>query len=133
MRDFLRNPKSVLPPPNEGLKVTRRDCDAFYIYPDVRQMSDKIMPLSDKKEGMSDNTSDNLNGGELEKKIDKELNINNLPMGWCQLHFEKGVKYPLKEITYEDENGNVVFEKKSACPKCVEKYEKIGRGKVYYL
>lgn len=40
-----------------------------------------------------------LNGGKqenLEDKIDVELNKE---YGWCQLHFEKGVEYPLTLIT----------------------------------
>jgi hypothetical protein len=64
---------------------------------------------------------DDLNGGEKSKNL-----------GWCQLHFERGVKYPLTLITWEDENGNTVIDKKLACPKCVERYEKIGRGRVFY-
>ncbi len=54
-------------------------------------------------------------------------------IGWCEVHFEKGVTYPRKLITYEDENGVAVIEKKWACPKCIAKYEEMGKGRVYYL
>lgn len=132
IRDFLRSPKAVLPPPEAGLEITRRDGSSFFIYPkkmDVRQMSDNIMPLSDKKEVMSDN----LNGGENpEKKLVEALAAEVFIRGWCQLHFEKGVEYPLRNISWEDENGVAIVDKKWACPKCVEKYENMGKGKVYY-
>ena len=53
--------------------------------------------------------------------------------GWCQVHFEKGVNYVIKLITWEDENANPIIDKKWACPKCIEKYENIGRGRVFFL
>ena len=53
--------------------------------------------------------------------------------GWCELHFEKGVTYPRRLITWEDEYGKPIVEKKLACPKCIAKYEGMGRGRVYYL
>lgn len=53
--------------------------------------------------------------------------------GWCQLHFEKGVNYPLRKINWEDENGVEVVSKKFACPKCVKHYEDMGRGRVYFI
>lgn len=86
--------------------------------------------------------SDNLNGGEKEKRREKETdkgywndigNVGQVSRGWCELHFEKGVEYDRAFITWEDENGNPVVEKKWACPKCVEKYENMERGKVFYL
>ena len=62
--------------------------------------------------------------GEVEKKRIQ---------GWCQLHFEKGVEYPLLKISYEDENGNETISEKLACPKCVKSLEGKGVGRVYYL
>ena len=52
---------------------------------------------------------------------------------WCQLHFEAGVTYPCRKITYEDENGTELIKEKLACPKCIDSYEKRGVGRVYYL
>ena len=73
MRDFLRSPKSFLPPPSEGIKITRRDGLPFYIYPDVRQTNG----MSDKKQVMSDKElytmSDILTGG-VEEKIEESDN-----------------------------------------------------------
>lgn len=43
--------------------------------------------------------------------------------GWCQLHFEKGKEYVLREVTWEDENGEKRIDKKLACPKCIAKLE----------
>lgn len=52
---------------------------------------------------------------------------------WCELHFEKGVKYDCRKITWEDEHGNPIIKEKWACPKCIESYENKGIGRVYYL
>lgn len=41
-------------------------------------------------------------------------------MGFCQLHFEKGTQYPLKEVYYEDVNGEA-SPKKLACSECIRK------------
>jgi Arc/MetJ-type ribon-helix-helix transcriptional regulator len=51
--------------------------------------------------------------------------------GFCDC--EKGVEYELTLITWEDENGTPIINRKFACPKCVEKYENMGRGRVFYL
>lgn len=72
--------------------------------------------------------SDNLNGGGI---TEKNL-VNNKENRWCQLHFEKGVQYDCKLITWEDENGNAVIKEKWACPKCIEMYEAKGVGRVYF-
>lgn len=42
--------------------------------------------------------------------------------GWCQTHFEKK-DYPLKEVSLEDMNGEIVWTKK-ACPKCLDRLRK---------
>lgn len=120
IRQLLRDFKSLLPIPEEGIKVTRRDGEAFFIYPSVRQLSDKLP-------GMSDET------GEKNKKFPVRRDIPEEITGWCQLHFEKGVQYVLKLISWEDENGNPVIVKKLACPMCINRYETLGRGKLYYL
>jgi len=54
-------------------------------------------------------------------------------LAWCQLHFEKGMSFTCNLITYEDENGTATIEKKWACPKCIEHYQNMGRGRVYFL
>ena len=55
-----------------------------------------------------------------EEMINKaEKMIGDAVVGFCEIHFEKGVKYLLKLITWEDENGTAVVDKKYACPKCV--------------
>lgn len=90
--------------------------------------------------------------GEIEKSVNTTLDgievetytasygSTNIPVKsttrenrWCDCHFEKGVKYDCLLISWEDENGVSVVDKKFACPKCVEKYENMGRGKVFYL
>ncbi len=54
-------------------------------------------------------------------------------MGWCQLHFEKGKNYPIRKISYEDENGNELIKQKWACPKCIGDLENKGVGRVYFV
>ena len=53
--------------------------------------------------------------------------------GWCETHFEKGATYELTRITWEDENGNIVVDKKLVCPMCLVKYKSIGRGHLTIL
>jgi len=91
----------------------------------------KDIPEPPKEVPKTQEVSEEIENREVQKPEDdgipKKMN------GWCQVHFEKGVEYELKLITYEDENANPIIEKKWACPKCIEKYEDIGRGKVYFL
>lgn len=51
-------------------------------------------------------------------------------VGWCQGHFEQGVKYPLQKITWEDENGHPVIKDKWLCPSCISDLEGKGFGKI---
>lgn len=57
-------------------------------------------------------------------------------MGWCMLNvahpFAKGKNYRVFKMTWEDENGTPVVDKKWACPKCIEHYTTIGRGRVSF-
>lgn len=71
----------------------------------------------------------------LEEEVEKEvgkLENSEEKLVWCELHFEKGKTYPCKLISWEDENGTVIIDKKLACPTCLAKYENMGRGKVIY-
>jgi hypothetical protein len=125
IRQLLRDYKRFLPIPKEGLEITRRNQQSLYIYPekqDVRQKTGNVRQLSDNL-SVTDEVS--VTGTMPEKNPEQK-------MGWCELHFEKGVEYPLTLISYEDGNGEPVFMDKLACPKCVEKYEKLKEGKVYY-
>lgn len=79
-------------------------------------------------------SSDNLMGGEIPQKISTMPGTTpKNKEGWCELHFERGVKYPLQLVTWEDENGNPIINKKMACPKCIEQYTYLGKGKLYIL
>jgi hypothetical protein len=53
-------------------------------------------------------------------------------VGWCQINlshpFQKGKNFPIKLITWEDENGALVVDKKWACEGCILYYRDIGRG-----
>lgn len=57
--------------------------------------------------------------------------------GWCQVNaahpMMPNVNFTIKKITWEDEEGRPLLESKWACPKCIEHYQNIGRGKVYFL
>lgn len=37
---------------------------------------------------------------------------------YCELHFESGVEYDCRLVSFENENGDVVIDTKWACPKC---------------
>jgi len=78
-----------------------------------------------------------LNSGEIPEKISTAPKIieevKSEIYGWCQVHFEKGKNYPLRKITYEDENGNAVIKEKYACEKCIKNLDNKGVGRVYYL
>jgi hypothetical protein len=115
MRDFLRTPKSFLPPPTEGIEITRRDGESFFIYPNVRQMSDN-------KEVMSDV----VNTVPIENKLTDM--VPEVMEGWCQGHFEKGVTYTLHLVNAYDENNNLTVSKKWMCPKCIERLANRGFG-----
>lgn len=73
----------------------------------------------------------------VEKKVENFVPEDALPskpiVGWCQQHYEPKVNYDLTLINYEDENANLIVDKKYVCPKCLAKYENMGRGRVYYL
>lgn len=108
MRDFLRTPKSFLPPPSEGLMITRRDGENFYLYPNVRQ----------------------------DVRQTSTIPVENNVMAFCDLNkahpFMKGVEFEVRQITWEDENGNPLI-KGWGCEKCISYLENLGRGKVYFL
>ena len=55
-------------------------------------------------------------------------------MGFCQLHFEKGTQYSLKEVYYEDVSGEA-SPKKMACSECIRKMigEQKRSGGVLYI
>ena len=64
----------------------------------------------------------------LDDGVDLEIESTVPPetktiQGWCQLHFEKGKNYPLRKVTWEDENGTEVIKDKFACPKCIQGLE----------
>jgi len=126
-REFLRNPKSVLPPPREGIEVTRRNGDSFFIYP-------KRIEMSDKNKGMSDIMSDKIDVQPTDADIAVEA-LKGLTETFCQCHWEpvKGKIYSCKLITWEDENGSPIVDKKWACHKCILKYENMGSGHLYFL
>lgn len=56
--------------------------------------------------------------------------VENKSIGYCSLHFDVLGKRELTLISWEDENGNLVVDKKMVCPDCVEKYKNLGRGKI---
>ena len=80
---------------------------------------------------------DNITRNHKNPKEEVEKTLGKLEKSeivrWCETHYEKGKAYPCKLITWEDEDGNTVIDKKYACPTCLAKYEGMGRGKVTYL
>lgn len=95
-----------------------------------------ILTVYDKPVATVNTFSESVNtiAGKEEKSVNAStMPVENDNVGWCELHFEKGVTYPRKLITWEDESGNPVISKKWACPKCIERYENKGVGRVYYL
>jgi hypothetical protein len=118
-REFLRTPKSFLPPPSDGLCITRRDGDNFYIYPNVRQTSDIMSDIVKPQEIKIENST---------MPVDTEVKKM-----YCQLHFEKGVMYDCQLISWEDENGELRVDRKFACPKCLSKYRNLTVGTLYEI
>lgn len=53
-------------------------------------------------------------------------------MGFCEYHFEKGKTYARLLVSYEDENGNLIVEKKLLCPNCISKFKNRNVGKLIY-
>ena len=110
--------------PNIVLKKTQLEIAfKFYDKSISKEEAEKSMKLA-KRIGIKTPSEPLVPSGEVEKKRIQ---------GWCQLHFEKGVEYPLLKISYEDENGNETISEKLACPKCVKSLEGKGVGRVYYL
>lgn len=108
--------------------VTAKGKTLFYIVEEMPtvQFKSGTMPVENKKVKWK------VIPGNVE--LEERLAIEPTKIiDWCQLHFEKGVTYELKLITWEDENGTPIIDKKLACPKCIEKYQKMGRGRVYFL
>lgn len=109
VRMMLRNFKMLFPIPASGIRVTRRDGDDFWIYP--KQMG--TIPLQDKVNELVDNST-----------IPSENMITK--KGWCEIHYEKDTEYNLQRLSVEDEDGNMVVDKKWFCPVCIEK----AKGKI---
>lgn len=70
--------------------------------------------------------------------VEHKVEINTTPtVAFCDLNmahpFIKGKEYPVRQITWEDENGNPLINKRWACEKCIKHYQDLGRGRVYFL
>lgn len=116
LREFQLHPTDYL---TEPVVLTRYNKRVVVVFP--ADYADVL--LETPKENV---LTDVLTDREVGEKESVEIT------GWCQLHFEKGKGFPLKEITWEDENGVVIIDKKLACPSCILKYENMGKGRVYY-
>lgn len=42
---------------------------------------------------------------------------------FCDLHYETGVEYECRLVSFEDADGNTVIDHKWACPKCLAELE----------
>lgn len=128
LRDFLRNIKSYLPPPFEGLQVVRRDGEDFFIYPNVRQVSVTKEVMSDIMSDIPQKMSDVI-GTSPEIKESKIF-------GFCTINrthpFTKGKEFEIVNFTWEDENGNPVVKEQWGCRKCVSYFENLDRGSIIY-
>lgn len=63
-----------------------------------------------------------LSQPETPKNLEEETPKIPTPVayfGYCGLRFEQGVEQPLREISYEDENGNEIW-KKNICDRCIK-------------
>ena len=58
-------------------------------------------------------------------------NLESVKIRWCELHFERGVTYECRLISWEDENGEVRVKEKWACPKCYDTYKLKDTGIFY--
>lgn len=125
VRQLMRDFKSIFPIPDEGILVTRQGGEGFVIYKVTN-----ARPV--RQDGQKEEEKINLDSLKPKEEVVTDLTYGMIK-GWCQTHWEKGVDYELRYITWEDENGSPVVEKKWACPKCVTKYETMGRGHLYFL
>ena len=115
---MLRSPKSMFPIPDEGIEIIRREGNFF------------VFPYNVKKAWDMDKST------QVEEPIPKLVPNNPVEQivnGWCELHFEKGKSYPLRRIDYADENGELIVASKMACPKCIQRYQGLGVGRVDFL
>jgi len=63
----------------------------------------------------------------LEVIPDGSSHATNIREGFCELHFEQGKKYDLREAVYEDVNGNEVWNK-WICEKCIKRIQESNEG-----
>jgi hypothetical protein len=127
LRTLLRDFKSVLPIPKEGIHVIRRDGEDFYIYPDVRHTSDIISPPTQKEMV----PKPNLQISQTTKivPIHDELweDSNYLPIkkeriveSYCATWHGQGVKNTVYAIKKIDPTDKILWEKK-LCKECIVK------------
>lgn len=67
----------------------------------------------------------------------REEDTSPIIQGWCQTNAAhpllRNQNFPIRKITWEDEEGRPIVSEKWACPKCVEHYQNLGRGRVFFL
>jgi len=69
--------------------------------------------------------------GKIPEGVKTATEMDLPSMGYCKLHWSE--KVHVTRVTWEDESGNPVIDQQLICDKCLEKYKKIGRGRLYYL
>ena len=115
VREMLRNFKKLFPIPSTGIRVTRRDGDDFWMYP--QEMSDiGTIPIENIEQNIG--TMPPENTGVKNSNMTVE---NKTKWGWCEGHFEKGKEYDLRLISIEDNNAQVFVNRKWYCEECISK------------
>jgi len=133
VRQLLREFNSIFPIPEDGIQVVGRDeSKTFYIYgvvrQDVRQYNVPKATPSVRDTGEDLLLDNDFPEKKEEKKIEKVEMIGELRgreiwvhtgYGYCEQHFEKGVKYKLYRIIADDFNGDMVVNK-LMCENCMK-------------
>ena len=127
LRDFQRQASIFL---NDlPIVLTSKNVPVAIVHPLENKVGENGEWVVSEKEPIS---QDNM-PLKAEKEIVEHLSEKAPEHGWCEEHFERGVEYPLKEISYEDIDGVIVWKKK-ICPKCIKKLEsdiKLNGGKIH--
>jgi hypothetical protein len=108
VRDFLRNFKKYFPLPEHGIRVKRKGGDFM------------VIKIPEEQSLQQENLPQDIEKSKVEPEANISPQISSPKKGFCQGHFEKGIEYELKQVTYEDERGEPVYTRQ-LCWECLEK------------
>lgn len=113
----------------EIIELTRNRKVVGYITKDGREINPSLVRSGENE--IPTETKEPIVEVPITPTEDKPLET----VGWCQLnkmHPWTSDKFKLFLMSWEDENGTVLVGKKWACPRCIEYYATLGRGRVSF-